>query len=168
MEHALRYHLEEHVRREDEEKYKELSKALKEVLENMDARWRIDQLADLIEQARQEQDDDPLLSGASLMERRVHGWLKSGIESRTVITPPDPAKLRKLSEGVYRVVREQVRSVGYRAQGKHVTRLTSHVTEQLRTDGLDAGSDDTDEVRAVARHVVNHVQEHLQDFRAER
>lgn len=168
MEHALRYHLEERVRREDEEKYKQLSKALKEVLESMDARWQIDQLAELIAQARQEQDDDPLLSGASLMERRVHGWLNSGIESRAAITPPEPDELRRLSAGVYEVVREQVRSVGYRAQGKHVTRLTSHVTERLRADGLEAESGGTDEVRAVARHVVNHVQEHVQDFREER
>jgi len=167
MEHALRYHLEERVRRENEEKYKQLSKALKEVLENMDARWQIDQLADLIAQARQEQNDDPLLSGAGLMERRVHGWLKSGIDSRTAIEPPEPAELRRLSAGVYEVVREQVRSVGYRAQGKHVTRLTSHVTERLRRDGLAAESGNSEEVRAVARHVVNHVQEHVQDFREE-
>ncbi|MCD9880559.1 type I restriction endonuclease subunit R [Streptomyces guryensis] len=168
MEHALRYHLEERVRREDEAKYKQLSKALKEVLENMDARWQIDQLAGLITQVRQEQDDDPLLSGATLMERRLHGWLKSGIDSRTAIRPPEPAKLRALSASVYEVVREQVRSVGYRAQGKHVTRLTAHVTERLRADGLEAESGGTDEVRAVARHIVNHVQEHVQEFREER
>ena len=36
MEHALRFHLEERVRREDEEKYRRLSEALEEVLKSMD------------------------------------------------------------------------------------------------------------------------------------
>ncbi|MFE5662836.1 type I restriction endonuclease subunit R [Streptomyces niveus] len=168
MEHALRYHLEERVRREDEEKYRQLSEALREVLENMDARWRTDRLRELIIQAHEEQRDDPFLAGASRMERRLHGWLRTAVEDREAIVTPQPAELRRLSAGVYEVVRKQVRSVGYRAQNKHVTQLTAHVTEKLRNEGLGAGTRDAAEVRAVARHIVNHVQEHVSAFRDER
>ncbi|MFC0601439.1 type I restriction endonuclease subunit R [Streptomyces palmae] len=168
MEHALRYHLEERVRREDEEKYRRLSRALKDVLESMDARWQIERLADLIDQARQAEDEDPHLAGAGVMERRVHTWLKNAIDESTAFASMEPTTLRALSAGVYEVVREQVRSVGYRAEAKHVTRLTAFVTERLREDGLSPSAGSTQDVRAVARSVVNHVQEHLEGFRDER
>ncbi|MFI6639638.1 type I restriction endonuclease subunit R [Streptomyces sp. NPDC050504] len=169
MEHALRFHLEEHTRREDETKYRALSKALKDVLENMDARWRVDELAKLIDQARKEEEDDPLLAGAGPLERRVHSWLKGGIDAAPSIVEPEPAELRRLSAGVYEVVRKTVRPVSYQGKSKHVTLLTAHLTERLRGDGLSATTGDTQvEVKVVARHIVNHVQEHLQAFKSER
>jgi type I restriction enzyme R subunit len=168
MEHALRFHLEERIRREDEEKYKQLSEALEEVLKSMDERWKLDELADLIDKARQEQDDDPLLAGLSPMERRVHTWLRSGLSTSDAFDLPEPEELLRLSAGVYEVVRDHVRRVSYRGESRHMSRLTSHVVERLREDGLAAKSGDVDEVRAVARHLVGLVQENLQGFRTER
>ncbi|MBT2526167.1 type I restriction endonuclease subunit R [Streptomyces sp. ISL-99] len=168
MEHALRFHLEERVRRENEQKYKELSEALEEVLRSMDDRWKLDELADLIDKARQEQDDDPLLAGLSPMERRVHGWLRGGLGSSEAFDLPEPEELLRLSAGVYEVVRAKVRLRSYRAESRDISRLTSHVVERLREDGLEARSGDVEEVRRVARHLVSLVQEHLPGFRAER
>ncbi|MFE3183220.1 type I restriction endonuclease subunit R [Streptomyces violascens] len=168
MEHALRFHLEERVRREDEEKYRQLSKALEEVLKSIDERWKLDQLADLIDKARQERDDDPLLAGLGPMERRVHTWLRSGLSTSDAFDLPEPEELLRLSTGVYEVVRDQVRRVSYRGESRHMSRLTSHVVERLREDGLTAKSGDVDDVRAVARHLVSLVQENLQGFRTER
>ncbi|MEV8391262.1 MULTISPECIES: type I restriction endonuclease [unclassified Streptomyces] len=168
MEHALRFDLEERVRREDEKKYRELSKALEEILKSMDERWKRDALADLIDKAVQEQDDDPLLAGLTPMERRVHNWLRDGLDTSAAFDLPEPQELIRLSAGVYEVVREKVRLRSYRAESRDMSRLTSHVVERLRRDGLTAKTGDVEDIRVIVKHLVGLVQEHLPGFRSER
>ncbi|WJY50534.1 type I restriction endonuclease [Streptomyces chengbuensis] len=77
MGHALRFHLEERVKREDPEKYVRLSERLQEILREMPGRFeeQIEAFGPLFEQARQEDEEDPRFAGLSPLEQRLYRLL---------------------------------------------------------------------------------------------
>ncbi|MCP3818849.1 type I restriction endonuclease [Streptomyces sp. A3M-1-3] len=134
MQHALRFHLEERVRREDPARYNTLSQALADVLESLRDRWedQIEELGDLIEQARSEVADDPRLVGLSRMERRVYGILEERFTADPAFDNPGAEQLRGLATGVCEVIDVVVGRVSYRGRSQDVSYLAAHIVERLR------------------------------------
>ncbi len=138
MRHALRFHLEERVKREDPAKYTSLSKALEDVLRELHGRFeeQCERLQELIEEARREEADDPRLAGLSVMEQRVHNQLEDRLTGHPAFDAPDPELLRRLSVGVCDVITQTVGRVTYVGGSENVHSLAAEIFYQLINDGL--------------------------------
>jgi type I restriction enzyme R subunit len=138
MRHALRFHLEERVKREDPAKYTSLSKALEDVLRELHGRFeeQCERLHELIEEARQEEAGDPRLAGLSVMEQRVHNQLEDRLTGHPAFDTPDAELLRRLSVGVCDVITETVGKVTYLGRSENVHALAAEIFHQLINDGL--------------------------------
>lgn len=132
MAHALRYHLEERVRREDPARYRRLSERLEAILRDLQDRWeeQIAEIAPLIDEARRE--DDPNLTGLVGVELAVYGLLEEQLATDILPTNTESSAIRDLSLLVCDTISRTVNRAGYRGAPQDVTHLARTLFAALR------------------------------------
>ena len=167
MQHALRFHLEERTRREDPARYTRLSERLEEILRELSGRFeeQIEEFGSLIEQARQEDEEDPALAGLSLMEKRMYRLLDQLLDDNPGIRRPIP-NVRSLVGPVCEVAKQVMRRASY--QGLHQDRsvLASYIQDQLMEGGLRTATQDLVPLRNIAEQVMTFAAENRSLFLA--
>ncbi|MDT0310301.1 type I restriction endonuclease [Streptomyces sp. DSM 44917] len=144
MEHAIRYHLEERVRREDPERYARLSERLEEILREMPGRFeeQAQAMASVIRGLRQEQEDEanPLLAGLTPLERRLYRLLESRLdEAPDVRRPAGPEGLCPLVKRVCQVAAEDMRKTSYQGESQDLNDVAGTIQSELMRGGLRPG-----------------------------
>ncbi|MGW2812693.1 type I restriction endonuclease subunit R [Streptomyces sp. NPDC001415] len=138
MGHALRFHLEERVKREDPAKYARLSERLEEILRDLAGRFD-EQLAEfgpLIEQALQEEEQDPALAGLSLLEQRVFRLLDQLLMEYPGAAHDETRDSRLLIGDVCDVAARTMGKAAYQGQSQDISDLASGIHTQLVRGGL--------------------------------
>jgi type I restriction enzyme R subunit len=138
MRHALRFHLEERVKREDPAKFTALSKALEDVLRDLHGRFeeQCERLHELIAEARREEAKDPRMAGLSVVEQRVYSQLEDRLASHPAFDQPDAELLRRLSTGACEVIAEAFAKVTYLGRNENLHSLTADIFTRLFEEGL--------------------------------
>lgn len=142
MQHALRFHLEERVRREDPEKYVRLSERLEEILRELPGRFeeQIKVFGPLIQQAR-ETEEDPTLAGLSPLEQRLYRLLNQLVDENTGIHR-DGRDARPLVVALCDVAASTMAKASYQGQSQDIDELADRIhTELLRGGMSPAGAD---------------------------
>ncbi|WP_208877533.1 type I restriction endonuclease subunit R [Streptomyces armeniacus] len=167
QQHGLRYHLEQHERRERPQLYEELSKELDRVLREFDGRWEEmkRELGALIVRARQQDEANPALAGLTPAERLMHAQLADRLarEGDGLALPDE--QLRDLGVQVCAAVTARVTLASFRSQESHLTSLETEIFQAVRGGLRAAGIRTGTEVhRNIARSLAGHVQEHLPQY----
>ncbi|ALO08571.1 HsdR family type I site-specific deoxyribonuclease [Streptomyces venezuelae] len=157
MGHALRFHLEERVKREDPEKYTRLSERLEEILRGLPGRFeeQIKEFGPLFEQARQEDETDPALAGLSPLEQTVYRLLEQLLED-------DPGVVRGIKDtrplvgAVCDAAGEAMAKVSYQRQNQDVGALARVIHVQLVKGGLRPAATDWAPLNAIAQRLAAH------------
>ncbi|TLQ45826.1 hypothetical protein [Streptomyces marianii] len=132
MGHALRFHLEERIKREDPEKYVRLSQRLEEILREMPGRFeeQIEAFGPLIEQARQEDEEDPRLAGLSPLEQRLYRLLdREAVENPDIDT--SAADLRSVVGTVCDTAAHTMAKAAYQGQHQDLALLADKIRMDL-------------------------------------
>lgn len=170
MRHALRFHLEERVKREDPAKYTTLSQALEDVLRDLHGRFeeQCEQLHELIEEARREETQDPRLAGLTLAEQRVYGQLEDRLADHPAFDQPDTELLRQLSTGVCEVITETFAKVTYLGRSENVHSLAADVFGQLLDDGLVPREADFAPLQELSQFLAGYAESNRSSFTRQR
>ncbi|MFF7586591.1 type I restriction endonuclease subunit R [Kitasatospora purpeofusca] len=166
MRHALRFHLEEYVRKEDPKKYRRLSRQLEEVLEEFKGRWedQIVRFGALIDEARTEESGDPLTEDLTALERGVHALLVERLTAEAVTGLP-PAKLPVLSILICDIISDSVVKVAYQGRSQDISALAGRILVALRRSGVRAADKrDLSGLDAIAQRLAAHGQAHKERF----
>lgn len=166
MGHALRFHLEERVRREDPELYERLSKRLEEILRDLLGRFeeQIEQFGDLIEKARQENEEDPALAGLSPLEQKVYRLLDQLLTDDPGIRWAEGQDARLLVGEVCDVAASTMSSVSYQGQHQDLNTLAHGINTQLVRGGVRPAAGDWAPLRSVAQRLAAYAQDNRQQF----
>ncbi|WP_405756164.1 type I restriction endonuclease subunit R [Streptomyces sp. NBC_00073] len=169
MGHALRFHLEERVKREDPGKYQELSERLEEILRDLPGRFedQVREFGDLIDKARGEDAEDPATEGLSPLEQKVYRLLdKLLAENPGVARGQAAADARPLVEAVCDTAGQTMGKASYQGQHQDVTALASSIQNRLLGGGLKPADGDWAPLRAVAEGLAAYAASHKQQFLA--
>jgi len=155
MGHALRFHLEERVRREDPGRYTRLSKRLEEILRELAGRFeeQIQEFGSLIEQARQEDEEDPALVGLSPVERRMYRLLDQLLDETSGVLRPAP-DARLLVGPVCDTAAQVMVKVSYLGLHQDLDALANSIHAQLVRGGLRPATADWAPVRNIAERLT--------------
>ncbi|WP_367124583.1 type I restriction endonuclease subunit R [Streptomyces phytohabitans] len=137
MGHALRFHLEERVKWEDPEKYDRLSKRLEEILRELPERFdeQIAEFGPLIEEARQEDEEDPALAGLSPLEQRVHRLFEQLLEENPGVVRRE-LDSRPLVVALCDTATEIMAKAAYQGQHQDINALAGSMHTQLLKGGV--------------------------------
>lgn len=165
MGHALRFHLEQRVKREDPEKYLRLSQRLEEILRRSPGRFeeQVEELGALIEQARRETEEDPTYAGLSPLEQRVYRLIDELLEENPTIDSTG-VDLRRLTAGVCDVAAHVMGLVAYQGQHQDLSDLANHLQGELLGVGLRPASADWSAFRTVAEELAAHANDNRQQY----
>ncbi|MEU3629268.1 type I restriction endonuclease subunit R [Streptomyces fradiae] len=167
MGHALRFHLEERVRREDPEKYTRLSQRLEEILREMPGRFeeQIQAFGPLFEQVRRETEEDPRLAGLTPLEQVVYRMLdKDAVENPDLNT--SEVNLREVAEAVCETAARTMSKASYQGQGQDIDHLANKIeTTLIQGQVLPAGPD-WGPLRALAEGLAAHANRNRKSFLA--
>ncbi|MCX4236478.1 type I restriction endonuclease subunit R [Streptomyces ortus] len=165
MGHALRFHLEERVKREDPEKYDRLSRRLEEILKQMPGRFeeQVEEFEMLIEHARQEDEEDPALAGLSLLEQRVHRLLDQLLEDNPGIEGGQE-DTRPLVVAVCDTAASTMSKASYQGQHQDINRLANGIQTQLIRSGLRPASADWGPLTHVSQRLAAYAEINRQQF----
>jgi type I restriction enzyme R subunit len=167
MGHALRFHLEERVKREDPEKYARLSQRLEEILREMPGRFedQIQEFGPLFEQVRRETEEDPRLAGLTRLEQVVYRLL-----DRDAVDNPDidtsRADLRALAEAVCETAARIMGKKSYQGQDQDITLLAAEIETALLHHGMLPGDSGWDPLSALAQGLAAYANGNQDSFRA--
>ncbi|MFJ5118779.1 type I restriction endonuclease subunit R [Kitasatospora sp. NPDC088548] len=152
MGHALRFHLEERVKREDPEKYTRLSERLEEILRELAGRFeeQIEVFGPLIEQARREDEEDPEIAGLSPLEQRVYRLLNQLIGESPGVVQRDGAT-RPLVDVVCDTAAQIMVKASFQGQHQDLDTLANSIQNQLIKGGLRPASADWAPLRDIAQ-----------------
>ncbi|MFJ5529163.1 type I restriction endonuclease subunit R [Streptomyces sp. NPDC093261] len=165
MGHALRFHLEERVKREDPEKYARLSERLEEILRQMPGRFeeQVEEFEKLIEQALQEEEEDPALAGLSPLEQRVHRLLGQLLEENPEVQSGGE-DLRPLVVSVCDTASSVMSKASYQGQHQDINQLANGIQNQLIRGGLRPTSADWGPVTGMAQRLAAYAENNRQQF----
>ncbi|OEU94853.1 deoxyribonuclease HsdR [Streptomyces oceani] len=166
MRHALRFHLEERVKRQDPEKYARLSERLEEILRDMPERFEAQrrEFGPLIEEARQQETVDPHLARLSPLEQRTYRLL-----DRLVIQNPDVActleDMRPLTMEVCDTTAQALAKTSFQGQSQDINELAHGLQLRLvRNHVRPATGVDWAPVRNVAQELAAYAVHNRSDF----
>ncbi|MFI6081416.1 type I restriction endonuclease subunit R [Streptomyces sp. NPDC051217] len=165
MGHALRFHLEEQVKREDPERYDRLSQRLEEILRDLSGRFeeQMEQFGDLIEQARRQDEEDPALAGLSPLEQKVHRLLHQLVEDDPGVTPGGE-DLRPLVGAVCDSAARTMASASYQGQHQDLNKLAGGIHIQLVQGGIRPTGADWAPLQSIAQRLASYAQENRSAF----
>ncbi|MGS2642476.1 type I restriction endonuclease subunit R [Streptosporangium sp. G12] len=165
MGHALRFHLEEQVRREDPEKYIRLSQRLEEILKRLPERFeeQVEELGPLIEQARRESEEDPALAGLSVLEQRLYRLIEEKVEGNPGVVRGE-TDLRELVNTVCDTAARVMGSVAYQGQSQDISALANAVNNELLRGGLRPAGVDWAPLKAVAESLAAYANDNRSQF----
>lgn len=165
MGHALRFHLEERVKREDPERYDRLSQRLEDILRDLDGRFeeQIEQFGALIEQARQEAEEDPALAGLSPLEQKVHRLLDQLLEDNPGVTRAEQDG-RPLIVAVCDSAARTMASASYQGQHQDLNTLANGIQTQLIQGGLRPAAADWAPLRGIAQRLASYAEGNRPQF----
>ncbi|MFG2137230.1 type I restriction endonuclease subunit R [Streptomyces sp. NPDC048650] len=165
MGHALRFHLEERVKREDPERYERLSQRLEEILRDLPGRFeeQIEQFGKLIEQARQEDEEDPALAGLGPLEQKVYRLLAQLLEDNTGVTRGGQ-DARPLVGAVCDSAARTMGSASYQGQHQDLNTLANGIQMQLIQGGLRPAVADWAPLQSIAQRLAAYAEDNRQQF----
>ncbi|CAM5409140.1 DEAD/DEAH box helicase family protein [Streptomyces viridifaciens] len=155
MGHALRFHLEERVKREDPAKYAELSERLEEILRELTGRFeeQIEAFGPLIEQARRENEEDPELAGLTPLEQRVYRLLEQLLAENPGVVRRDGAT-RLLVDMVCDTAAQIMVKASFQGQHQDLDALANSIQNQLIKGGLRVVGADWAPLRDIAQRLT--------------
>ncbi|MFF2661489.1 type I restriction endonuclease subunit R [Kitasatospora sp. NPDC058032] len=155
MGHALRFHLEERVKREDPAKYAKLSERLEEILRELTGRFeeQIEALGPLIEQARRENEEDPELAGLTPLEQRVYRLLERLLAENPGVVRRDGAT-RLLVDMVCDTAAQIMVKASFQGQHQDLDVLANSIQNQLIKGGLRVVGADWAPLRDIAQRLT--------------
>lgn len=165
MGHALRFHLEERVKREDPEKYTRLSQRLEEILRSLPGRFeeQVAELGPLIEQARQEDEEDPALAGLSPLEQKVYRLLEELVEENPGVDR-GALDMRWLVSTVCDRAAHIMGKASYQGQHQDLNNLADGIQNELIDDGLRPAASDWSPLRAIAQRLAAYAKDNRPQF----
>ncbi|WP_235618635.1 type I restriction endonuclease subunit R [Embleya scabrispora] len=165
MGHALRFHLEERVRREDPEKYQRLSERLEEILRTTPDRFeeQAEKFARLIEEARQEHEEDPEVAGLSPLEQRTYRLLVQLMADSTEVRKTGD-DLRPLVGQLCDVAAETMVKVSYQGQSQDLATLAGVIQGRLLAGGLRPADKDWAPLKAMAERLASFANDNRRQF----
>ncbi|MFD9907630.1 type I restriction endonuclease subunit R [Streptomyces sp. NPDC059063] len=165
MGHALRFHLEERVKREDPEKYTRLSERLEEILRTIPGRFeeQVEQFGELIEEARREQETDPELAGLTPLEQRVYRLVQQLLEENPGIRQAEGAA-RPLAGAVCDIAAQTMAKASYQGQHQDITTLAKAIQQRLIAGGLRPSGADWAPLRGMAERIAAYAEDNRQQF----
>ncbi|MFC9271802.1 type I restriction endonuclease subunit R [Streptomyces zhihengii] len=169
MGHALRFHLEERIKREDPEKYTRLSQRLEEILREMPGRFddQIREFGPLFEEARRQSEDDPKFAGLTPLEQVVYRLLERETEDNPGVDTSD-ADFRAIVGAVCDTAAETMTKASYQRQDQDVTLLAGRLEMVLLQGRVRPAGSDWGALRALAQGLAAHANANLERFRARR
>ncbi|MFD4631467.1 type I restriction endonuclease subunit R [Streptomyces sp. NPDC058473] len=165
MGHALRFHLEERVKREDPEKYTRLSQRLEEILREIPGRFeeQVEKFKELIDEARQEEEEDPALAGLSPLEQKVYRLVEQLVaESPGIRRTVDD--VRPLVSAVCDTAAYTMAKASYQGQHQDITTLASALQTDLIKGGLRPAGGDWTALEAAAQRLAAYAQDNRPRF----
>ncbi|MBD0844617.1 type I restriction endonuclease subunit R [Streptomyces sp. TRM68416] len=165
MGHALRFHLEERVRRADPEKYARLSQRLEEILRLMPGRFeeQVEEFEALIEQARQEDEEDPALAGLTPLEQRVHRLLDQLLEDTPGVSG-GTQDMRPLVIDVCDTAASTMSKASYQGQHQDINSLANGIQNRLIRGGLRPTTSDWGPLNGIAQRLAAYAEDNRQQF----
>ncbi|MBP0455082.1 type I restriction endonuclease subunit R [Kitasatospora sp. RG8] len=165
MGHALRFHLEERVKREDPAKYAKLSERLEEILRELAGRFeeQIEVFGPLIEQARREDEEDPKLAGLSPLEQRVYRLLEQLIAENPGVARRDGAT-RPLVDVVCDTAAQIMVKVSFQGQHQDLDALANSIQNQLIKGGMRPAGSDWAPLRDIAQSLAAYAADNRRQF----
>ncbi|WP_433498995.1 hypothetical protein ACQP1K_01115 [Sphaerimonospora sp. CA-214678] len=165
MGHALRFHLEERVRREDPEKYLRLSQRLEEILKSLLGRFeeQVEELGPLIEQARREDEENPALAGLSVLEQRLYRLIEENVAGNPGVVRGE-MDLRELVNMVCDTAAHVMGSVAYQGQSQDVSDLANAIHRQLLRSGLRPAGVDWTPLKIIAEGLAAYANDNRAQF----
>ncbi|MFD9562303.1 type I restriction endonuclease subunit R [Streptomyces sp. NPDC059994] len=167
MGHALRFHLEERVKREDPEKYTRLSERLEEILREMPGRFeeQIQEFGPLFEQVRRETEEDPRLAGLTRLEQVVYRLLdKDAVDNPDI--DASESDLRAVAGAVCDTAAETMAKASYQSQDQDISLLASKIEMELVKGRMRPVGSDWGALRALAQGLAAHANSNQEWFRA--
>lgn len=158
MGHALRFHLEERVKREDPEKYARLSERLEEILRELPDRFdeQIAEFGTLIEEARQENEEDPALAGLSPLEQRVYRLLDQLLDETPGVVRKQQGS-RSLAVAVCDTATQTMAKASYQGQHQDINKLAHSIQNQLLRGGVQPSTGtDWPSLQGIAQRLAAH------------
>ncbi|WP_406738458.1 type I restriction endonuclease [Streptomyces sp. NBC_00853] len=167
MGHALRFHLEERIKREDPEKYTRLSERLEEILRDLPGRFedQIKEFGPLFEQARQEDEVDPALAGLSPLEQKVYRLLDKLLEDNPGVVRKEP-DTRPLVGAVCDMAARTMGKASYQGQHQDLSALAKIIHAQLLQGGLRPAATDWAPLNGIAQGLAVYAADNRQQFLA--
>lgn len=165
MGHALRFHLEERVKREDPEKYTRLSQRLEEILREIPGRFeeQVEKFRELIDEARQEDEEDPALAGLTPLEQKVYRLVDQLVtESPGIRQAMDD--VRPLVRAVCDTAAHTMAKASYQGQHQDITNLASSIQTDLIRGGLKPVGGDWAALEAAAQRLAAYAQDNRPRF----
>lgn len=169
MGHALRFHLEERVKRDDPGKYKELSERLEEILRDLPGRFdeQVQQLGDLIDKARREEEEDPAVAGLSPVEQRMFRLLDKLLEETPGVVRGKAAEdARPLVREVCDIAAQTMTKASYQGQHQDITALANGIENRLVRGGLLPAGTDWGPLHDIAEGLAAYAAAHRAQFLA--
>ncbi|MBF8186267.1 type I restriction endonuclease subunit R [Nonomuraea sp. K274] len=165
MGHALRFHLEERVRREDPEKYIRLSQRLEEILKELPGRFKeqVEELGPLIEQARREDEENLTLVGLSVLEQRLYRLVEEKVEGNPGVVRGE-TDLRHLVDMVCDTAARVMGSVAYQGQAQDLSELANAIHSQLLHAGLRPAGVEWSPMKAIAESLAAYANDNRSQF----
>lgn len=168
MRHALRFHLEERVKREDPEKYARLSQRLEEILREAPDRFedQIEAFETLMDQVRRQDEDDPRLSGLSPLEQRLYRLLDTLLEENPGLRRPGEEAMRNMVADVRVTAVRIMGKVSYQGQHQDVRILAGGIHEVLVEHGVRPTTSEWTLVDGVSERLAAHAEQNRAAFLA--
>ncbi|MEU9338405.1 type I restriction endonuclease [Streptomyces sp. NPDC048290] len=166
MGHALRFHLEERVKREDPAKYKLLSERLEEILRELPGRFdeQIAEFGTLIEKARLEDEEDPALAGLSPLEQKVYRLVDQLLEENPGVVRGQP-DVRPLVLAVCDTAGQTMAKASYQGQNQDINTLANGIETQLVKGGvLPSTSADWSVLKGIAQRLAAYAADNKRHF----
>ncbi|GAA1995295.1 hypothetical protein GCM10009799_22010 [Nocardiopsis rhodophaea] len=132
MEHALRFHLEERVKRTDPVRYQRLSERLENILQEFQNRWeeQKERMGSIVDEAR-DAADDPETVGLSPLDRALYGLVRNQIRA-TCLSEAAVGQLHELTVQVRITISQTVGQAAYRGEDQDLRLLAGKLFEVLR------------------------------------
>ncbi len=167
MKHALRFHLEERVKREDPEKYTRLSQRLEEILRELPDRFeeQIEAYGPLFAEVRQETETAPRLAGLSPLEQRMHRLLEQQLEGQPGVARPVD-DIRPLVKAVCDTAASVMAKESYQGQSQDLDILAHRMQTELLKGGLRPATTDWGPLKYVAERLAAFAATIPEDFLA--
>ncbi|GAB2922596.1 type I restriction endonuclease subunit R [Streptomyces mayteni] len=167
--HGLRYHLEQREKAERPLVYKKLSESLDEVLREFDGRWEEinKRLGPLLEEARRQKEDDPLVAALSPAEKLLHSQLHAHLNAEdSPFGTIEPELLRDLTHQLCETITAEVGLASWDDREEHLQRLQNRILLVLRKALQKAGKPrDRAAAEVIARSLTGHVQAYQARYR---